>query len=162
MTLKKLYFDEKTKKYLYKKITKHPDYIFYKAVTVHEKYKKYKEENKLIMLALYSFKVNRISSLYNLELYGKFGKNLKIWHGNIVINGNAVLKDNVILHGNNCIGEKDKKSPVIGNNVDIGYGATIIGNVEIGDNVIIGANSVVTKSFESNSIIAGNPAHKIN
>lgn len=49
----------------------------------------------------------------------------------------------------------------IGNNVFIGWGATILGGSQIGNNVIIGANSVVTGRIESNSVYAGNPARKI-
>ena len=49
----------------------------------------------------------------------------------------------------------------IGNNVYVGYGTTIFGNVTIGDNVIIGANSVVTKDVPDNSVVAGTPAKVI-
>lgn len=50
------------------------------------------------------------------------------------------------------------KAPVIGNNVWIGPGAKLFGDITIGDNVMIGANSVVTKSFPDNVRIAGIPA----
>jgi serine O-acetyltransferase len=50
------------------------------------------------------------------------------------------------------------KAPKIGNNVYIGPGAVIYGNIEIADGCYIGANAVVNKSFlEPNSVIAGVP-----
>lgn len=158
MNERELYFGTKKINFIYKKLTKHPDYIFYKAVVVHRKYKHYKEVNNKIMKLIYSYKANHISSKYNLELYGSFSKNLRIWHGNIIINGKAKLGKNVQLHGNNCIGEKNGMVPVIGDNVEIGYGAVIIGDVKIEDDCIIGANSIITKSIPKGSIVAGNPA----
>ncbi len=53
------------------------------------------------------------------------------------------------------------KPIIIGNNVWIGWGATILKGVTIGDNAIIGAGSVVTKPVLSNEIVGGNPAKKI-
>jgi serine O-acetyltransferase len=54
------------------------------------------------------------------------------------------------------------KAPKIGNNVFIGPGAKIFGDIEIADNVAIGVNSVVNKSFlEPGITIAGIPAKKI-
>ena len=50
------------------------------------------------------------------------------------------------------------KKVVIGNNVWIGGGVTILPGVCIGNNVVVGAGSVVTKSFPDNVVIAGNPA----
>jgi hypothetical protein len=159
---KNMYFSQKFLVYLYKKFTKHPDYIMYKSVRIHRKYRIAKENNSKVKSLFYSFFANRISSKYNLELYGKFGKNFRIWHGNIIINGNAVIGDNCNLHGNNCIGEKNGKSPIIGDNVDVGYGTTIIGDVTIANNVVIGANSLVNKSFyEEGVVIAGCPARII-
>ena len=46
----------------------------------------------------------------------------------------------------------------IGDNVYIGYGATVLCNVRIGRNAIIGAGSVVTKDIPANTVCAGNPA----
>ena len=50
---------------------------------------------------------------------------------------------------------------VIGNNVFVGANTTILPGVSIGDNVIVGANSVVTRSIESDTVVAGNPCKKI-
>lgn len=49
----------------------------------------------------------------------------------------------------------------IGDNVYIGYGATILCNVRIGSNAVIGAGSVVTKDIPEGTVYAGNPAHYI-
>lgn len=49
----------------------------------------------------------------------------------------------------------------IGNNVFLGWGCTILAGTTINDNVIIGAGAVVSGNIESNSIYAGNPAKKI-
>lgn len=54
-----------------------------------------------------------------------------------------------------------KGQVLIGDNVWIGEGVVVLPNVSIGKNCIIGANSVVTKSFQDNCVIAGNPAKLI-
>lgn len=82
--------------------------------------------------------------------------------GSIVINDHAKIGKNLQLHGNNCIGNDGinlDKAPVIGDNVDVGFGAILIGNIKIGNNVTIGAGAVVINSFnEDNIVIAGCPA----
>lgn len=52
-----------------------------------------------------------------------------------------------------CVGD----APIIGDNVLIGAGAVVLGNISIGDNSIIGANAVVTKNIPENSLVTGNP-----
>ena len=56
-------------------------------------------------------------------------------------------------------GGKGGGVPTIGNNVYIGAGAKIMGDIKIGDNVRIGANAVVIKDVPTNSIAVGVPAH---
>lgn len=91
-----------------------------------------------------------------------FDKGLSIYHhGTIIVNPSAIIGKNCKLHGNNCIGNNgtEDKNPVIGDNVDIGFGAVIIGDITIADNIKIGANAVVNKSFTEPGItIAGVPA----
>ena len=51
------------------------------------------------------------------------------------------------LYRNSGKASESGTAPIIGDNVDIGVGATIIGNITIADNIKIGAGAVVTKSF---------------
>ena len=50
---------------------------------------------------------------------------------------------------------KNNKAPVIGNNVFIGSGAKIIGNITVGNNVVIGAGGIVTKSVPDGKTVVG-------
>ena len=90
------------------------------------------------------------------------GKGLFIDHGTgVVIGETAIIKDNVTMfHGVTLGGtgkEKGKRHPTIGNNVFIGCGAKILGNIEIGDNTKIGANAVILKNTPANVTIVGIP-----
>lgn len=94
-----------------------------------------------------------------------FGKGLTIYHhGSIIVNPGAKIGSGCKLHGNNCIGNDGQSSgvPEIGDNVDIGFGASIIGDIKIANNIKIGAGAVVTKSFlEENITLVGVPARKL-
>lgn len=83
----------------------------------------------------------------------------------ITIGNNTIFSNNVsIISANHDLKNKNKyiaKQIVIGENCWLGFGVVILPGVEIGDNVVVGANSVVTKSFKSNVVIAGNPAKLI-
>lgn len=86
-------------------------------------------------------------------------------HGSIIIHGDARLGENCMLHGNNCIGNNgdSNDAPVIGKNVDIGMGASVLGGVRIADNVKIGAGAVVVKSCDvDGATLVGIPARIIN
>ncbi|MCC4357477.1 serine O-acetyltransferase [Limosilactobacillus reuteri] len=90
---------------------------------------------------------------------------ITIWHnGTVVINGDAKVGSGCIFHGNNCIGNNGKslEAPIIGNNVELGVGASIIGGVKIADNVKIGAGAVVLSSCEEEGVtLVGIPARKV-
>lgn len=89
------------------------------------------------------------------------GPGLSIAHrGTIVINENAIVGENCRIHVCVNIGGFDG-APRIGNNVYIGPGAKIYGDIHIGNNVAIGANAVVNKSFPDNVTIGGIPAQII-
>ena len=83
----------------------------------------------------------------------------------IVIGETSVIGDDcVIFHGVTLGGvnsNKIKRHPTIKNNVTIGAGAKVLGNITIGENSKIGANSVVLKNIPSNSVAVGIPAKVI-
>ena len=165
---KKIYSSNSYFKKIYDIITKRNNRNILKNIIYARKYRFYSDNRTSIIDNLkflyYSRKNNILGRKNNLELYGKFGKEIRIYHSGIIINKNAIIGDNVKLHGFNCIGNKgeSKNAPKIGNNVDIGIGAVIIGNIKIADNITIGANATVTKSFlEEGITIAGTPAKKI-
>ena len=91
-----------------------------------------------------------------------FGPGLTIYHhGCIIVNEDARIGANCRLHGNNCIGNSGKTNaaPVIGTELDLGFGASIIGNVHLGDRVTVGAHAVVVRSDPRDGItLVGVPA----
>lgn len=92
----------------------------------------------------------------------ELGRNFIIDHfGGIVISGYAKFGDNCRIRNGVVVGLKNVEevaAPLIGNNVDIGAGAKILGNITIGNNVMIGANAVVISDIPDNSIAVGVPA----
>jgi serine O-acetyltransferase len=92
-----------------------------------------------------------------------FGAGLRLNHfGNIVVNPGAKLGMWCDVHQGVNIGanrdlDNNLIAPVVGNNVWIGPGVKIFGNIELGSNIAIGANAVVNKNFSSNCTIAGIP-----
>lgn len=118
---------------------------------------------KGLLSLYYEGKKNRLGVRLGIEIGPNcFGKGLNIFHvGSVIINPAVRAGNNCSLHGANCIGNNGltKEVPVIGNNVDIGYGAVVIGGVTIADDIKIGANAVVNCSFmEPGCTIAGVPA----
>ena len=89
------------------------------------------------------------------------GKKLRLGYGGlgVVVHHNTVIGSNVTISQNVTIGRNfgDKMVPIIGNDVYIGKGALIFGEISIGNNVIIGGNTVVNKSIPDNSTVVGNP-----
>lgn len=94
-----------------------------------------------------------------------FGSGLAIPHyGTIVVNSRAKVGKNCRIHVGVNIGASGGKpeAPIIGDNVYIGPGAKIFGNIKIADNIAIAANASVGKSFnEENIVVGGVPAKKI-
>jgi serine O-acetyltransferase len=92
------------------------------------------------------------------------GPGLRIYHfGGIMISHSATIGRNCTLRHNVCIGTRyaSDDAPQIGDNVEFGVGAVVIGRIRIGNNVRIGANAVVLTDVPDNSTAVGVPAHLV-
>ena len=90
------------------------------------------------------------------------GGGLRLRHGvGLVVNPFAVIGENVLLRHGVTIGNRldDFDCPVIGRDVEIGAGATIIGRVTIGDGARIGAGALVIGDVPAGGVAVAPPAH---
>ena len=92
----------------------------------------------------------------------QIGRGLFIDHGmGVVIGETTIIGRNVTLFQGVTLGgtgkEKGKRHPTLGDNVVVGTGAKVLGNLTIGDNVQIGANAVVIRDVPANSVVVGVP-----
>lgn len=101
----------------------------------------------------------------SLPKEAKIGAGLRIWHfGNIFIHPQAIIGTNCTLRQGVTVGNRVENGPVpiIGDNVECGAYAQILGGVVIGDNCKIGAMSVVLKDVPDGGTVVGNPGRIIN
>lgn len=112
------------------------------------------------------YKILKISSQImtgiDLPCEAMVGRRLIIEHfGGIVVSGDAVIGDDVVIRNGVTIGLKRKNergAPTIGNGVDIGAGAKILGAIRIGHGAVIGANAVVLTDVPDHALAVGIPA----
>lgn len=108
--------------------------------------------------------VVRIIGKAEIPAQTRIGKYVGFVHGanGVVIGPSVVIGDRVTIHHQVTIGQLNSaKTPVIGNNVYIGVGAKILGDINIGEGAKIGANAVVTKDVPSYATAVGVPARII-
>jgi serine O-acetyltransferase len=96
----------------------------------------------------------------------KIGEGFFIDHGmGVVIGETAEIGDNVLLYQGVTLGgtslQKVKRHPTLGNDVVVGVGAKIIGNITIGDGSKIGAGSVVVDSVPAHATVVGVPGRVV-
>ena len=108
------------------------------------------------------FKLVQITTGIELPCEVEIGRNFVIDHfGGIIISGYARFGDNCRIRNGVVVGVQragEDRAPIIGNNVDIGAGAKVLGPISIGDNVLIGANAVVITDIPDNCTAVGVPA----
>lgn len=104
--------------------------------------------------------------LTGIEIHpgAKIGRRLFVDHGmGVVIGETAIVGDDVTLYQGVTLGgtgkEHGKRHPTIEDNVVVGGGAKILGNIIVGKNCRIGAGSVVLRNVPDNSTVVGVPGH---
>lgn len=110
--------------------------------------------------------LNHLICSNSVSAKAEIGKGTRLFHRGVgcVIHPQARIGDNCKIFQNVTLGSKWAKAeneggaPTIGNNVLLGAGCVILGNVQIGNNAIIGANAVVVKDVLPGQIVGGIPA----
>ena len=110
--------------------------------------------------------ITRIITGIEIHPGAKMGRRLFIDHGEgVVIGETAEIGDDVLIYQQVTLGGTGKGSgkrhPTVGNNVILGAGAKVLGNIKIGDNVRIGAGSVVVEDVPENSTVIGVPGRVV-
>jgi len=95
----------------------------------------------------------------------RIGPGLRLYHAQaLVVHEGTVIGANCTLRQCTTIGNKtladgsQSACPVLGEGVDVGANAVIIGPITIGEGAMIGAGSVVVKDVPARAVVAGNPA----
>jgi serine O-acetyltransferase len=109
---------------------------------------------------------SRILTGVEIHPKAKIGKNLFIDHGaGVVIGETVIIGDNVTIYQGVTLGGKNykkvKRHPTIGNNVIIGAGAKVLGDIEIGNGVKIGAGAIVIHNVLANKVIVAKIGEEI-
>jgi len=119
-------------------------------------------KNKLRLLARWMAQISRFFTGIEIHPGAVIGQGFFIDHGmGVVIGETSVIGDNVTIYHGVTLGGvslgKGKRHPTIENEVVIGAGAKILGNITIGSQSRIGANAVVVKDVPADSVVVGVP-----
>ena len=121
---------------------------------------------KVPFLPRYISYVTRIFTGIEIHPKARIGNRFFIDHGEgVVIGETTIIGDDVLIYQQVTLGgigsEHGKRHPTIGNNVIIGAGAKVLGNITLGDNVRVGAGSVVLEDVPENSTVVGVPGRVV-
>lgn len=113
--------------------------------------------------------ISHISRFFTgIEIHpgARIGKRFFIDHGmGVVIGETTIIGDDVLLYQGVTLGgtgkEHGKRHPTLKNNIVIGAGAKVLGNILIGSNVRVGAGSVVVSDVPSDSTVVGIPGRVV-
>jgi serine O-acetyltransferase len=109
-----------------------------------------------------------VRNTYGIELYHttRIGRRLRIAHqSGIIIHPDAVLGDDCMIRQGVSIGRASNRgggirslAPIIGDGVDIGAGAAVLGGITVGDFAVIGPNAVVVTNVPAGAIVSAPPS----
>jgi serine O-acetyltransferase len=121
---------------------------------------------KWFVLARLISHISRMLTGIEIHPGATIGKRLFIDHGmGTVIGETSEVGDDVLLYQGVTLGgtgtEKGKRHPTLGNNVVIGTGAAVLGNIVLGEGVKVGAGSVVVHSVPAHSTVVGIPGRVV-
>ena len=110
--------------------------------------------------------ISRIITGIEIHPGARIGRKFFIDHGmGVVIGETTYIGDNVLIYQGVTLGgtgkEHGKRHPTLGDNVIVGAGAKILGNLTIGENSRIGAGSVVVENVPENSTVVGIPGRVV-
>ncbi len=117
---------------------------------------------------LASFLARRTRRRYGVDIHpaATIGRRFMIDHGmGVVIGETAVIGDDCLIYQGVTLGmtgkHGGKRHPTLGNNVMVGAGTIVLGDIHVGDNVKVAAGSVVVHDVPADTTVAGNPAHVV-
>mgnify|MGYP002554516017 CR=1 FL=1 len=129
----------------------------------------YRRAHKLYLKGHYfwaRFISQRAARKTGIEIHpgATIGKGFFIDHGSgVIIGETTVIGDDCTLYQGVTLGgtgkETGKRHPTLGNNVLVGVGASVLGNITLGDNAKVGGGAVVVSDVPPNSTVVGIPGH---
>ena len=139
-------------------------FLLYPSIhaVIHHKISHFLYKKKFIFLARLISQISRFFTGIEIHPGAQIEKHLFMDHGmGIVIGETSIIGENVTIYHGVTLGgvslDKGKRHPTIGNNVIIGAGAKVLGNITIGADSKIGANSVILKDIPQDSVAVGVP-----
>lgn len=115
------------------------------------------------VLNLFGGKATEMATGIMIPESATIGRRLVIEHfGGIIVHGAAVIGDDCVIRQGVTIGNRNMNepmaAPLLGNRVNVGAGAKLLGAITIGDDAVIGANAVVVRDVPAGATAVGVPA----
>jgi len=132
---------------------------------------RYRVKNRLLRAPwtiVYKILEKLTELMFGITIHSKatIGRRFSIeHHGCIVIHGATVIGDDCLIRHGVTLGNSGYDDPLgapkLGNRVQVGAGAKILGRIDIGDDVVIGANAVVVHGVADRAVVGGVPARSL-